>query len=1016
MKIKHLRFRTFALSMGIAMFLLATAFVFRTIQSNDSKKNVAYYQAENDYLTSLRANPATGTVTPSDFAKARNEVAKFLAKNSRKNGGLTWETAGPDNLAGRIRSLIKDEETGYWYAGAVNGGIWRVMEGEQVWTSLPGEAGEINVSCLYKAPNGTMYAGTGESYYSEDFNLLPGFKGRGIFKSSDGETFSVIENTVPAAGTTVNNDWFYVNKITSSGNNLYAGTNTGLFYSDMNGTTWALAKTVDGVELSGECTEAVTGTNAVAVFVNGLAYISQSGNPTEFKCISNGTMLPDENIGRIAFAFAPTNTDYLYAVTIYKDDIAGTQSFNEQGTLENIYLAVKGSTGWSDWTVIGPGGSSHMFYLFEANGLYSLALLVDPNNENIVYVGGTDMWKGTEVGSEFYQWTQQTTSEDMSSSAYVPQNHFAYLMTASHTFAIACENGVYTYDPSSIKARSFNTNLTTSQFYTVSANYKNDIFGGSQGNGTVGIYRKGSVFGKSGINLHITIGNTVGISFVSNNIGGYVHNSMIYPIGTILSIDGNDDLKNSDLNAFADFAGVQSLTIYRFDDQVPQNMSWWYHTDGKTVIKAMEDSANYITPSILWEDFDYDFSVDSVAFIAGENLAAGTEIVAASKNAGYPIPYVLEKPLSEGDTIMIQDKIASRFFVGVNGTIFMTKEASNFNVDIANASPWFAISSNLYGGIEGSPQCMGLSKDANYLYVGTTDGKLYRVANIAYAHDATTANIYTGNLFGSSALNPYCVISTDLIASFEGRIITSVSVNQTDPEMVIVTLGNYGCEDYLYISNNALDEFPNFAEVETFANTPLFTSIFVEGNDNSNNMVMVGCDFGVYSTNDITASSVTWETEMAGMGELPVFMLKQQNVQTINDNPVYYGDTFAYITNYHGIYAATYGGGLFECLDYVKAGTSPSGISNNSSLDKSVSIFPNPVRDNATITVDLNTTSDAVLYIYNMSGKLQKVVSKRAQSEKAVFEINTSSLTTGSYIARIVTGNGQHSAKFIVVK
>ncbi|MDR2084519.1 MAG: T9SS type A sorting domain-containing protein [Bacteroidales bacterium] len=1025
MKIKHLRFKFFAISLGAALFLLTTAFIANNFISSKSDKQVNYYQSEHEYLNSLRMNPKTGTVSPTDYAKALKEVQKYRANNANKSSELIWENEGPDNLAGRMRSTLRVEsgDKAYWYAGSVSGGLWRLEEGSQVWSIVSESVNSLNVSSMHQSTDGTLYIGTGESFYSEDFNLLPGFKGRGIYKSSNGVDFTVIASTVPTENAVYGEDWFYINKITTINNRLFVGTNTGLNVSDLQGSSWTIAKTSDGQELTGECNELVSMNNAIAAFVDGLAYISVNGDPNNFVCIStkyeesgtiyNSTMLPKNNIGRVCFAFAPSNPDYLYAIAISSDA-------SNRGKLENIYRSVKGNNGWTNWTAIGPGGSTHMFYVFESNGLYSSAIAIDPDNENRIFIGGNDLWRGDYVeGGELYQWTQLTTYKSLYSSAYVPSNHFSYLIDSSGNIAIACENGIYVFNNSTLRASSRNINLTTSQFYTVSANYKGNVYGGTQGNGTVLIDPNTSISGKGGENVVPSISLSTGEDFNAFNIGGYVHNSMINPIGVIVSINGNDDIKDESISIYAYFGGKQRLTIYRYDDQMPQNISYWL--DGSDPIKPIEDSASYITPSILWENFNYTQSRDSVDFTADKDYVIGDKVYAASKNAYYPIEVILEENLSEGQTIRVQDIVASKFFVGVNSSIFMTTEASNFNRDFRNDNPWWTISSSKLGGIQGTPQCLGLSKDANYLYVGTKDGKLYKLSNIAAAYNTETANVGS-NLYATSGTvtaNPYCVVNTSLIADFGDRVITSVSVHPNNSQIVVVTLGNYGFDDYVYITKDALEKEPTFNKVNSLhlAHAPIYTSIFVEGVENNDNMFMIGTDFGIWSTSDITGNQVEWIEEEAGIGELPVFMLKQQNVQTDNGKPVYYDGQELYISNYRGIYAATFGGGVFKCTNLVKTGVTGIDdpvIANN---DNDINIYPNPAKDYVNISIETDSNVDATLYIYNVSGKLVNVMTKRSFSDKVTFTLNTSNMQNGTYIAKIDVPNCKSkTSKFIVVK
>ena len=89
------------------------------------------------------------------------------------------------------------------------------------------------------------------------------------------------------------------------------------------------------------------------------------------------------------------------------------------------------------------------------------------------------------------------------------------------------------------------------------------------------------------------------------------------------------------------------------------------------------------------------------------------------------------------------------------------------------------------------------------------------------------------------------------------------------------------------------------------------------------NHVIIGTDNGIYSTNDVLSG--IWASDNAGMGSVPVFMLKQQ---TTYQPPVYIdnnGQVFTYpgIQNWGAIYAASYGKGLFVDTTFITVGIDP---------------------------------------------------------------------------------------------
>lgn len=71
----------------------------------------------------------------------------------------------------------------------------------------------------------------------------------------------------------------------------------------------------------------------------------------------------------------------------------------------------------------------------------------------------------------------------------------------------------------------------------------------------------------------------------------------------------------------------------------------------------------------------------------------------------------------------------------------MTKEVLDFAIE----PKFFKIAT-----ITGIPTAMAYSSDANYLFVGTSDGKLIRIANIALAYDSIRADVTSAS----------CIIST----------------------------------------------------------------------------------------------------------------------------------------------------------------------------------------------------------------------------------------------------------------
>jgi hypothetical protein len=254
------------------------------------------------------------------------------------------------------------------------------------------------------------------------------------------------------------------------------------------------------------------------------------------------------------------------------------------------------------------------------------------------------------------------------------------------------------------------------------------------------------------------------------------------------------------------------------------------------------------------------------------------------------------------------------------------------------------------------------------------------------------------------------------------QVITSVSVDPNNDNRVIITLGNYGNETYAYYSDNALDENPVFRSVQGIPGNgglpqvPAYSSL-VEM-DASNNLVFVGTEYGIYVTDNINAANPTWVAENNNIGNVPVFMLKQQTIRKGNDTlafvnidttyVVYYG-----VNNYGVIYGATYGRGLISLDEFQK----PLGISDHGKIDddSGFRIFPNPAHDKVTVAFETTSEGKVEISVFNLMGKQVKYVDMGVRPEGRHDAIlNCSNLATGTYIVRLTMGNRQTSSKFIV--
>ena len=996
--------RPLLLGYFILTIAVASLFISATLTGDD--KSVVKKETATNYITKVRNNQATGNINPADYLKALQQIKQQQGIKSGNAFDLDWDLLGPNNLGGRTRAILfdkRDTSNMTMFAGSVMGGLFKSDNGGGKWYKIALEVGNLNVTSIAQAGNGDIYAGTGEGFNVQDYTVLDnwgytsGFMGQGVFKSTDGVNFSLLQATKPTLNGNSELEWGYINELAAHPANgaLFAATNTGLKFSGDGGNNWQIAKTTEGTELALISKDVKMAANGMVVAeVNNLCYVSESGNPDNFILRSGDSTnnLPVD-VGRIEFAIPPTNNDMIYALAV-----------NIGGGLKNIYRSDDKGV---NWVIVGPGGSAN-FNVFNTGsattqgmGLYAATIEVFPDDAYHILIGGQDMWEGKKIVDEgYYQWVlRSTSSADWLSAPFLWQGHHTYKFGpgSSGSLFIGTNGGISmgTVNSSLYEFQFMNRDYIASQFYTVGWTMeKQNVLGGAQDIGT--IFIKGASNpsdNKRGEDIWTTQANTP-----DGKTGGYCAMSTIYPSAVIYS-------------RFPHPAKADILETFVRRNEFSGGPDW-----STTMFSGNYSSTTlaFLTPFLLYENYEDYQTKDSVGFSITANYPANSRVWVESNNGGRPFKYITPVALVPGDSINVPDIITARFFIGGDGQVLLTKHIIQFN----RQPEWYVISDKEHGGVEDLPQCMAYSSDANHLFVGTDKGKLYRISNIKYAYNTETADV----------TSPYCVISTKRIPIYLpnttteiSQVITSVSVDPNDDNRVIITLGNYGNSHYAFFTDNALDENPVFRSVQGdpgnggLPQIPAYSSLIEMNPDND--LVFVGTEYGIYVTNNISSANPTWVAENNNIGGVPVFMLRQQNVRKGND-AIYLADNTSYmvyygVNNYGVIYGATYGRGIISLDDFQK----PVGISEPGEInsESGFMIYPNPADDRVTVAFETTISGKVEINIYDLSGKLVKNVDLGIRPEGRHDAImNCDNLTSGTYIMRLTIGDQHSSSKFIV--
>nr|MDQ3072994.1 T9SS type A sorting domain-containing protein [Bacteroidota bacterium] len=589
-----------------------------------------------------------------------------------------------------------------------------------------------------------------------------------------------------------------------------------------------------------------------------------------------------------------------------------------------------------------------------AQGDFDNTIAVDPANPDRIFIGGVHFIMGRKIGGtwQFDQVAGLTRFFDENNTTANPyyihaDKHNIVFDTKSSPAAmyVSSDGGIFkSVDYSFSNAPTYkpvNNGYSTIQFYAVAVSPYNkyELIGGTQDNGTLRLNRSGfTQQNAKGINPND--GGYTAISKINGNI--YIAESQYGDIRR--SLDQGDDFKEF------------------FDVNVPE---------------PGETRYPFLTPFALWENLNDAESRDSIEFFADRDYTSGETIIAQSINK-YPIEKVLTSDLDSGASIMVQDIVQSKFFVGAYNGIYMTQQALVFGV-----TPPFVRIANLPGFI---PVCMEYTEDGDVLFVGGKSGgtgRLYRISGLR------------GKIYKQPNFSPDSVgITTELIYSSPSQPICGLGVDPNNREHIVVALGGYGFGTHVVRSKDAATATtPAFANITgALPDFPVYDAAISQEN---NNHYILATEAGVWASQN---GGGTWTEENNGMERVPSFMI----IQWYQKDQPWEGPVF---------YVATHGRGIFMTETFV-TGVNEKYAPANTQLN----VYPNPARDITNIDLSLTQTSDVIIQVFDIQGRMveQKNYSKQASGENS-YQLNVSGYTPGTYFIRIRAGVEKKSSKLLVI-
>jgi len=898
----------------------------------------------NEYEWKLLHDPATGQI-PRDIKRKealllQSVILKQQNAAFRRTTNNTYIPAGPSKLGGRTRAVVFDMRANQVVlAGGVSGGIFRSSDGGASWSFVHPANDVRNITCIVQDPRpdfqDTWYAGTGELIgdspsYPNAF--IPGY---GILKSTDnGLTWTKLSSTIQGSRENYDFAWDYVFNV----------------QVDINGVLYAaiLNRVVRSVDGGNSWTTAIGSNTLAADPLRSLTEVAVVKNSTKVFAAIGGR---NSNRDLVGVWTSPTGLNGSFT------RIAGGRS----GQTDSV-------PGWRAYNNALSGGA------FTA-GYGRIVLAVAPSNPNILYVMYDNAQSVDNNLSE-----ADLFRADLSGASPVWSSNRGNFLRGS----------IDNRFPDLLA-----TQVEYNMLLAVHPTNPNLVIAG-------------------GVNLYKS---TNGFSSGGSFIGGEVSDTFSDPSG-VSHVDFHGfAFDPSDPNRFvvANDGGLQVCP-----DITASQISWslfanqyqtlqYYHvaidpSPGSLVFAggAQDNSTSYRDARGLFANILPDVN-DHYNLIGGDGGAVGltasnpalttSQILygCAQLGALYRQPirrsasipaFSSIKPFGsqEGEFItyfhLDPYNTETLYYTSYN-ELYRTNNASTVTTSLT--SGWTNLTG--VGTTVGSVNSIfalatshgPYSSGNNHLFIGTSNGKIYRLADPRNA-TSTTAPVNITPATGMTA----------------SSLVRQIAVNPRNPDTVLAVVSNYGVASVFW-TGNATKPAPTWQVIEGNIPLPSYRSCAIVVTS-SGVEYYVGTSIGLFSTTSINGSSTSWTLE--GPPVLQGALISDLALRA-SDNTLLIG---------------THGNGMYYTIIESTSTSVPNNPQNNPAFIASV--YPTITSGDIQIkTGNLTGIRMMNVRVLDLNGKT--VYTNRLNYTSGTLNLNY--LPRGSYILEMISDNRKYKQvqKFI---
>ncbi len=454
----------------------------------------------------LDENGSLGNYVEKNLA-AVEEMNRISVDKSRMPTTGEWfnlghsSTPGATAQQGRVNSIAFDPvNSAIVYVATAGGGIWKTFNNGDTWTNLTIDLPILGVSDIVVSPspnNHILYALTGDIIWTSNVYQHSSI---GIIKSFDSGLTWVRTNLTTSLDLGISG--FKLLMHPTNANILLVATSSGIQRTMDGGNTWAtiafLPTVINDIKFK-------PGDPNILYFTR--------GNSNNFYTLNLTTNVRDSvfiptalNVDRMEIAVTPDNVNAVYL-------LAGPGYLSGTNNLFNgLFYSGNGGDSFTMRTNF-CSNNGDLFNSTRSLSFYANTILVDPNEENNVIVGGLWLFNSTDGGVTLNQVTSNSIHADQ---------HSLKRNTLNGDLWLGNDGGVYRSTDNGNTWNDRSDGLVINEYYRISGtnNASDLVLGGTQDNGHYLIDAAGNfsfVLGSDGMdNCFNSFDNTIAYACTQN--------------------------------------------------------------------------------------------------------------------------------------------------------------------------------------------------------------------------------------------------------------------------------------------------------------------------------------------------------------------------------------------------------------------------------------------------------------------------------------------------------------------